>query len=227
VTIKFETESKILIVLIMLFLTLYLGCDLIAYKFVSIGFTFISGAVLVFPLSLAMIDVITELYGTKIARFVIWLAIFCDFIFIIVTTSISHLPSPTFWHKQGSYNVVLNPMLRLYFSCVVGMAVSSLTSIHLLAKWKIMLSGRFFFFRSVLATIIGFIIYTLITDVLAFYQIANNLSLLKLATTNLLSNLVSATIYLYLCALFVAFCKVNFKFDAFYQKGYDFNPYKL
>ena len=62
----------ILIVLAALFLTCLLVANIISVKLISIGGLMVPAGVIAYPLTFLFTDVISELYGRKIASRVIW-----------------------------------------------------------------------------------------------------------------------------------------------------------
>lgn len=163
-------QIKFLLLLSLLYLTFALICDPIAYKIISIPFLSIYtiGAGFVFPMLYAFIDIIAELYGENIARFVLFTHIGCDILFTYTILFFIHLPSPHWWEKQSAYNTVFNPMARLNIADILGTVISFLINIRLIVKWKWVYKGKFYIIRAFFASSIGILIYTVITDVLAF-----------------------------------------------------------
>ena len=58
--------------------------------------------------------------------------------------------------------------MRYVISGLVGLLVGEFVNVYLLAKWKVVLRGRFFIFRSLLSTAIGQACLTAIVDILNY-----------------------------------------------------------
>ena len=64
---------KFILPLSLLYLTIYLTADSVAYKMVSIGAILEPGPPFIFPLSYALADIVAEVYGYSMAKKLIWL----------------------------------------------------------------------------------------------------------------------------------------------------------
>jgi len=208
----------------MLYLTISLACDIVAYKQVSIGRMVTIGASFIFPLMYALSDILTEIFGEKPARIVILIQFGCDFIFTNLILLIIHLPSPSSWHLQEAYNQVLNPMFRLYMAGIVGSLSSSLINIHFLSKWKMLMKGKFFWLRSTCATCIGILCYTIVTDLIAFSSTFNASTLLQFTSLNTLSNIAFIVFYTAPSAFIVKLLKMKLNSDP--HENTSFNPFR-
>jgi len=221
----FATQFKFFLTLAMLYLTVSLACDIVAYKVVNVCGLLSIGAAFIFPLLYVFSDVLTEIFGEKPARFVIIVHICCDFIFTVLILTIIHLPSPSSWHLQSAYNQVLNPMMRLYVAGIIGSLSSSFININILSRWKVLMKGRFFWLRSIGSTCIGIISYTVITDLLAFRTALNTANLLEVTLVNLVSNISFAILYTGFATFLVKFLKSRLQIDAYEIAS--FNPFKM
>lgn len=212
-------DPKILVTIAMFYVAVALTCDPLAYKIIDLKFTPIIGASILFPMLYVFVDIIAELYGQSLARFIVYVHIICDLFFTFVIISIIHLPSPDWWHLQSAYNQVLDPMGRLYIAGVIGTLCSFLTNIYLLVRWKKIYGGKYFWARSFFATAIGIIIYTVVTDLIAFSHIRDNISI-TLANTS--TNILFAALYMLIAVPIVRYFKHLFKDE---EKIAPFNPF--
>ena len=64
-----------------------------------------AGAIL-FPFTCLLSDMITEIYGYKNSRLVVWIGLFFSIIFIILEKIINQFPSPLYNNNQGFDNPV-------------------------------------------------------------------------------------------------------------------------
>ena len=200
-----DNRSSILVLCLisMVYLTFALACDLLAYKILKFGNWPIIGASILFPMTYAFMDFISEIYGNHIAKIVIWFHVFCDFLFTYIICWIIHLPSPDFWHYQEAYNQVIDPMARLYTANFLGMITSALLNIFILRKLRIFTQGKYYWIRSFISIAISITIYTLITDLLAYNLTATKDILTELTLVNLISNISFAFFYSGIFSLFV------------------------
>lgn len=138
------------------------------YKMVFINGVLETGAIFLFPLSYAIADIITEVYGYRLARQITWIGLICGFIYAAALYFVTAMPSATFWHDNGSYQVVFGKILRAYFSLTLASIVGNFINIYIISKWKIYLEGKHFWLRSLISTCIAELSFTLIGGTLAY-----------------------------------------------------------
>jgi hypothetical protein len=209
----------------MLYLTISLACDIVAYKQVSIGNLISVGSAFIFPLLYVLSDTSTEVFGEKATRLVIWIHTGCDCVFTYLILYLIHLPSPSNWHLQDAYNQILDPMARLYVAGIIGSLGSSFININILSRWKVLTKGKFFWLRSIGSTSIGILSYTVLTDLIAFSKTFNTADLLQVTLLNIVSNISFAVIYTGIATFLVKFLKSRLCIDTY--ENTNFNPFKV
>jgi len=70
------------VVVAAIFVTCLITANIIAVKVISFGSIILPAAILVFPLSYIFGDVLTEVYGYRWARRIIWLGFICNLILL-------------------------------------------------------------------------------------------------------------------------------------------------
>lgn len=194
--------------LIMIYTTFSLTCDIVAFKMVKLNeHCFLMASAFLFPMLYVFVDIITELFGSKNARFAVLLHILCDCLFTFTILWLIHLPSPNWWDKQEAYNIVLNPMGGLYFAGVFASIVSSFLNIYFMQKFKNKMNGKFFAFRSSISSILGILIYTVITGFLAYSSQLDTTHLFQVVSLDLLTNTSFAMVYVFCITPIVSYCK--------------------
>jgi len=159
---------KYIILLAMLFITIDLAAVSMAYKMVSLNslFEINSGATFIFPLTYALGDIVTEVYGYNMARKLIWFSLLLQFVFAILVTIAIHLPSPSFWSGDDAYFTVFGSVFRFVLAGTAANIISNFMNIYIVSKLKIPMEGKFFWLRSILSTIVsGFILVAIIVVV--------------------------------------------------------------
>jgi len=71
------------VIIAAIFVTCLLTANIIAVKVISLGPFVLPAAIIIFPLSYIFGDILTEVYGYRWARKVIWLGFVCNLIFVI------------------------------------------------------------------------------------------------------------------------------------------------
>lgn len=158
----------------MLYLTFMTASLLLSYRFINMGKILTVGSVFVIPITYAISDIISELYGYAAMRATIWKTLTCLFILFFSLHFIIKLPANIQYQSfTEHYDFIFNPMLRVYFSNMVGILLGMFINAYFLVKWKIKLKGRFFYLRSIVASSIGEIIFTSVTISLVQWGISD------------------------------------------------------
>ena len=89
--------------IVALFTTCLITSNITAVKLISIFGLIVPAGIIIFPLSYIFGDVLTEVYGYRRARFVIWLWFFCNLMTVIAIWLGQILPAASFWDGQPAY----------------------------------------------------------------------------------------------------------------------------
>jgi len=144
-----------LVIIIAVFITCLITANIIAVKVIDLGPFTLPAAIFVFPLSYIFGDVLTEVYGYRVARRVIWLAFGCNLIFVFFTWIGQILPIASFWEGQGAYEHILGFAPRLLAASFCGYLVGEFVNSFILARMKIITKGRWLWSRTIGSTIVG------------------------------------------------------------------------
>ena len=156
-----------------LFVTCLITANIIAVKLISVGSFVLPAAVVVFPFSYIFGDILTEIYGFKLARRVIWLGFFCNLLFVVFVGIGQILPSASFWQGQSAYEAILGFTPRLLAASFLGYLAGEFANSFVLAKMKLLTKGRWLWTRTIGSTVIGQALDTTIFIAVAFYGITS------------------------------------------------------
>ena len=143
------------VIITALFVTCLITANIIAVKVISLGPVVLPAAILVFPLSYIFGDILTEVYGYRQARKVIWLGFFCNLIFVIFAWVGQILPPASLWERQEAYESILGYTPRLLAASFCGYLAGEFANSFILAKMKILTRGRWLWTRTIGSTIVG------------------------------------------------------------------------
>jgi uncharacterized integral membrane protein (TIGR00697 family) len=138
-----------------LFITCLITANIVGVKVASIGPFILPAAVVLFPLSYIFGDILTEVYGYRWARKVIWLGFFCNLIFVFIAWVGQKLPPAPMWEWQEAYEIILGYTPRLLIASFCGYFVGEFANSFVLAKMKILTRGRWLWSRTIGSTIVG------------------------------------------------------------------------
>ncbi len=156
------------VLIVAVFVTCLVVANIIAVKLIDIAGLVLPAAVIIFPVSYIFGDVLTEVYGYRQARRVIWLGFFCNLI-AVAAIAIGHaLPAASFWPDQQAYERVLGYSPRLLVASFVAYLVGEFANSFVLARMKIATRGRWLWARTISSTLIGEGLDSLIFITVAF-----------------------------------------------------------
>ena len=99
-------------------------------------FTF-DGGTLLFPLSYLFGDILTEVYGYKRSRKVIWTGFFCAGLMSLVLFIVNILPPASDWPYQEAFNNIFGLAPRIVLASLIAYAAGEFSNSYILAKIKI------------------------------------------------------------------------------------------
>ncbi|WP_367608289.1 queuosine precursor transporter [Legionella sp. W05-934-2] len=162
---------------------LYLSCELaslvLSYKIVNYTIFFGAASSFIFPITYTWNDLITEVYGLKIALRTVFFVFVCDWFFILLITISIKAPSESAT-IQNSYDYVLGHLWRSLSSEMFGVLIGATANSFIMSKWKRITKGTGFWYRSIISSLIGEIIMLCISVPLALWGILNFHQIIKL-----------------------------------------------
>lgn len=147
--------SRLFVGMCVLYVTCLLMSNLIAGKLISVCGLVLPAAVMLFPLTYIFGDVFTEVYGFRNARFVIWTGFFCSFLAVVVYLVTVWLPHPDFWTGQEAYRTVFSTTPRVFVASLVAYLAGEFSNAIVLSRLKVVMNGRRLWVRTILSTVVG------------------------------------------------------------------------
>ena len=141
-----------------LFATVLLVSNVASTKLVVLGpFTF-DGGTLLFPLAYIFGDVLTEVYGYRKSRRVIWIGFFALLLATLTFQAVAHLPAPPDAESQRfgeAFGLLLGLTPRIVLGSLLAYFLGEFANAYVLAKLKVRTEGRFFWLRALASTLVG------------------------------------------------------------------------
>jgi len=148
-------------------------------KIVDIGVSLFSiplvfdGGTLLFPFAYVLGDVLTEVYGFRTARRVIWTGFAALVLTALVFFVLGILPPETFWEAetggQAAYNAILGGISYggIVLASLTAYLVGEFSNAAILSKLKVKMKGRLLWVRTIGSTLVGELLDTLIFVLIA------------------------------------------------------------
>lgn len=185
---------------------------------------------LVFPISYIFGDVLTEVYGYKRARRVIWTGFAATAFmgFMVLVTGV--LPGESAWQSyagQEAYDAILGSISGLIVASLISYFAGEFLNSFVLAKMKILTQGKMLWSRTIASTLVG-----QVADTGLFFAIATVLGVFPI---ELLLSLIF-TNYLFKVVIEVSFTPLTYKVvntlkraenEDYFDYGTNFNPFAV
>lgn len=163
-----ERVSWRFVVIAAFFVTTLVVSNVIAVKLVEIEGRIFPAGLVIFPLAYVLGDVLTEVYGYRAARQVIWLGFACNLLAVGAIQIAIQLPAAGFYVLDEAYADVLGTTWRLFLASLAAYLVGELANAVVLARMKVATGGRFLWTRTIGSTIVGEGLDSVIFVTLAF-----------------------------------------------------------
>lgn len=221
-----KTEYRFFDILVALFVAVLLISNIASTKILSCWkFTF-DGGTLLFPMSYIFGDILTEVYGFRRSRRVIWLGFFSALLLSLVLYIVQILPPANNWKNQQAYESILGFIPRIVIASLAAYFAGEFANSITLSRLKILTKGKFLWTRTIGSTIIGEGIDTLVFCTVAFYGVLPSSLFWAVLISNYIFKCSVEIIFTPLTYLIVGFLKRLENTDV-YDYGVKYNPFRL
>lgn len=224
-TLKERYTLKYLLLFAMLFITFDLASNILIPKQIHLLGYPTTTAILIFPLTYLILDVVAEVYGYKIARQIIWFDLLCNFLFSFVVWLFATSTQLSSSHEQA-YNIVLGRLPYIGVGAVVAGFISEFTNIYIISKLKVLIIGKYFWLRSLFSSAISMLLLLVIANLFAFYGQKSFVQTLTMSFTAYIYEVVFIAIVAFPVTFLLPFLKKAENIDV-YSQGINFNPFKI
>ncbi len=221
-----EKNYKYLGAISVFFVSVLLISNVASSKIVDFGwFTFDAGTLL-FPLSYIFGDILTEVYGYKRSRNVIWLGFFMALLMSVVFIVVGKLPAAVDWGNQAAYEAILGWTPRIVLASLVAFLCGSFSNSFILSKMKIWTKGKMLWTRTIGSTVVGELVDSTLFILVAFWGVLPSSLLFTLIVSN----------YIFKTAVEVLFTPITYRVVKFlktkegedhYDTDTNFNPFGI
>jgi uncharacterized integral membrane protein (TIGR00697 family) len=216
-------RTTLLPVITGLFVGVLILSNILAAKMVQIGPFVFDGGTLLFPLSYIFGDILTEVYGYKASRKVIWTGLVMLVLMSANIALIGALPAEASWTLQKSWDEILAVVPRIVLASILGYFAGEYSNSVVLSRLKLRTAGRLLWLRTIGSTLVGQLFDTLIFVGVAFAGLYPAGILVVMFLSN----------YLFKCAIEAAFTPLTYRAVAYvkrtegcdvFDRGERYNP---
>ncbi len=222
---KVVAESKFFTLIAALFTTVLVVSNIIAVKVADFHGFYLTAAVIFFPISYIISDILTEVYGYAAARRVLWTGFFCNFVAVAAIWVAIKLPGAPFFADQAAYAQTLGFSLRLLAASFVAYLIGGFSNSLVLAKMKVWMQGKKLWARTISSTVIGQGLDSFIFTSIAFWGVFAVGEVLHIAFYEWIAKTLFEVILTPITYVVIAFLKKKEGIDH-YDKGTNFTPLK-
>ena len=153
------------LIVVTLFVTVLITSNIIAVKpieMLTLPFEFLGSSsvvlpasIIIFPISYIVGDILTEVYGFRTARGVIWLGFAANLLVVIALWITGIIPGAGFWGDQEAYDTILGQTRWILAGSFVAYLIGEFSNSTVLAYLKYKMQGRYLFVRTIGSTVVG------------------------------------------------------------------------
>lgn len=209
-----------------LFTSCLLISNIVSIKLIQLGPWTVTAGIIVFPVSYIVNDIISEIWGFRKARFIIWCGFLMNLLAIAIYTASIAMPSAVFWKDQSSFSAVLQSTPRLAIASLFAYLVGSLVNSAIMSKMKVSSNGKHFSLRAIVSTIFGETSDSLLFIIIAFGGMVPVMVLLQMILVQIVLKTLYEIVILPVTIMVVKRIRVIEGEDV-YDKGISYNPFKI
>jgi uncharacterized integral membrane protein (TIGR00697 family) len=207
-----------------LFVAVLIISNVASSKIVAIGPLTFDGGTLLFPLSYIFGDILTEVYGYRRSRKVIWLGFGSILVMALIFIIVGVLPSAPGWTNQDAYDKILGLTPRIVIASLIAYFAGEFSNSFILAKLKIATKGKWLWTRTIGSTVVGEGVDSILFILIAFAGVFPNDLLATLIISNYLFKTCMEIILTPITYVIINFLKKSEQENYFDYKT-NFNPF--
>ena len=171
-------------------------------------------------------DVLTEVYGYKRSRRVIWAGFGALIFALAMSYAVTSLPPRVSTDQQSAVNTIFGQTWRIVLASLLGFWAGEFTNSVVLAKMKVLSEGRHLWMRTISSTFAGEAVDSLIFYPLAFLGTWSNAQVVSVMIGNYLIKVLWEVLATPLTYKIVGFLK-RVEHEDYFDRDTDFNPFTL
>ena len=175
---KMKLKDQLYIVLVGIFISSLITCNLIANKFVTVDLGFkvfiVSAGILPYPLTFLVTDLISEIYGQKRANLVVFsgfIASMFVLLFLWLGAQFNAIPSSIVGDE--TYNSVFQNAWRIIAASMIAYLFAQFVDVRIFHFWKKLTNGKHLWLRNNGSTVASQLIDTTLVVCILFLGVWN------------------------------------------------------
>jgi len=192
-----KNTDILLAVISSLLITLYLTANTMATKIISFqDITLFDAGTITFPFTFMLGDILTELFGYKTAKKVIFLAFFCNILMVSLTWIGTILPSPPELQvSSDAYNTIFGYTPRIVIASLIAFLLGELVNSWSMEKIKTITHGKYLWVRSIGSSMAGYMFDTVLFTIVAFIGTVSLIDIFSMIVYQYIAKLLIESIF--------------------------------
>lgn len=209
-----------------LFTSCLLISNIVSVKLIQLGPWTVTAGIILFPISYIVNDIISEIWGFKKARFIIWCGFLMNLMAILVYSASIAMPPAGFWQGQEGFASVLQNTPRLAVSSLIAYLTGSFVNSMIMSKMKIRSRGKNFSLRAILSTLLGESCDSILFITIAFAGSVPGNILIQMIMLQIILKTLYEILVLPLTIWIVNYIR-KYEQEDVYDEGVSYNPFKV
>ena len=191
------SNQTALMVVTALFVSSYLISNTMAVKVIGLfNLFYFDAGTITFPFAYMLGDVLTEIWGFRISKRVIWTTFFCNILMVACTQIGVCLPSPEhLGETAAAYDYNFNYVFRIVLASLVGFLCGELSNAWLMVKIREKTKGKHLWVRTIGSSAVGYVFDSLPFVLIAFAGTVSVRELLLMIAFQYCSKLLIETVF--------------------------------
>lgn len=199
---------KLLIVLSMFYFCIMICNAILTHRYIGTDKLFVLGGSFTSPLIFILGDIIAEIYGYKIIKFIIYFSFLLLTLFCFICEVAVSAPYPSILKHHDFYFYILGPsLLWIDITGFISYMLANLTNSYLLTKWKVLLKGKKFWLRSFCSSTLSEALYSVLAILMMEFNKVTEINIMKIILLSYLIKLIYSVIFLIPSCWFVNLMK--------------------
>ncbi|MCH7878544.1 MAG: queuosine precursor transporter [candidate division Zixibacteria bacterium] len=176
-----EWTPKYIDVVAIIFVASLLISNIASSKLFDLGPATFTAGILVFPICYIFGDILTEVYGFRRTRRIIYLGFLANAFMVGVLWVAIKLPPAEGWPFQKEFATVHALLPRLVLGSLIAYLLGELTNSIIMSRLKLFTKGKLLWVRTISSTVAGQFVDTFVFAFVAFGGVLQNELLIKLS----------------------------------------------
>lgn len=208
------------------FVALLMISNTVATKIIQLGSFSFAGAILIFPLSYIFGDILTEVYGYRSSRKIIWSGFAATLFMSLCYILVGYLPASPFWANQEAYETILGVVPRIVVGSLLAYFAGEFCNSYVLSKMKIWTKGRHLWARTIGSTVVGEGVDSVIFVLVAFFGVLPSPALFTIIVSGYVLKVAIEVVFTPITYFVVRKLKELEGIDV-YDYGVNYNPFAV